>query len=565
MNKAFLVLTLLLSLLNAKDFNLIFQKPLNDTLLDIKTNNDSSLTAVGFVTNYTDEPHKSYSDPYKYLQSTNQKDGTHMYLLNIQKDTSIKKEKTYALSSLSSASSVVITPSNGYIVGGESFNGKLVLLKLNANATLQKKVFFGTTNKNILSKLIALKDSGVLTVGSSMTTRSTKDDIFLSGLGGEDIFLTRFSKNLKKLWSKKLGTTDDDNGVDVIELRDGSFILLSNLYSNAKQKAIITKLTQNGETLWKKELFLKTNIEGKKLLLLQNGDFLVVLNSRKNGKNTPLLKRYSKQGTLLKSKLLNFKASVTINDIAEFSNKRFIAVGVSEYKDNNDALVLTLTSSLNLSKKHLYGEKNYDAFYTLDILRDSTVAIAGVHRDTNSQQSDMWIIKTDEDGTLVTIPSTYKKIKEELNFLLQDSPCSCVKSTDNSLSLDLFSKELYFEQGKYKLTKKHKKEIEKFSPKLIKFLKLHKKDIKYLEISGYTSTEWTTQTQEERFLKNSSLSSKRAYSTLSYFFKLQNKEMQHYLTKILKGSSLSYSEVIKKNGVEDKEHSRRVSFRIILK
>jgi UDP-3-O-acyl-N-acetylglucosamine deacetylase len=41
--------------------------------------------------------------------------------------------------------------------------------------------------------------------------------------------------------------------------------------------------------------------------------------------------------------------------------------------------------------------------------------------------------------------------------------------------------------------------------------------------------------------------------------------MQKYLSTILKGSSLSYVEAFQKDGTEDKEHSRRVSFRIILK
>jgi hypothetical protein len=57
----------------------------------------------------------------------------------------------------------------------------------------------------------------------------------------------------------------------------------------------------------------------------------------------------------------------------------------------------------------------------------------------------------------------------------------------------------------------------------------------------------------------------RSYSTLSYIFKKQDLKKQAWLTNILKGSGLSYSKKIMRSKNENKEKSRRVSFKIILK
>ncbi len=57
---------------------------------------------------------------------------------------------------------------------------------------------------------------------------------------------------------------------------------------------------------------------------------------------------------------------------------------------------------------------------------------------------------------------------------------------------------------------------------------------------------------------------RRSYSVLSYIFKNQNLKTQTWLTNILKGSGFSYSKNIMKNEAEDRNKSRRVSFKIIL-
>ena len=54
----------------------------------------------------------------------------------------------------------------------------------------------------------------------------------------------------------------------------------------------------------------------------------------------------------------------------------------------------------------------------------------------------------------------------------------------------------------------------------------------------------------------------RSFSTLSYIFLNQSKPTQIKLSKILRGSGFSYSKKIMLSDKEDREKSRRVTFKI---
>jgi hypothetical protein len=57
----------------------------------------------------------------------------------------------------------------------------------------------------------------------------------------------------------------------------------------------------------------------------------------------------------------------------------------------------------------------------------------------------------------------------------------------------------------------------------------------------------------------------RSFSTMSYVFHSQPQATQKWLSKILRESGFSYAKKVMRNEVEDKEKSRRVNFKIILK
>ena len=224
----FLLLTITSNLL-CQDFSVIVKKPFNAALFDITQDYDRTITAVGFSKDFqkNSNNHRTFSDPFEYLQSINSAHGSQMHLIKVDDKENILLSKIYHLARFNEAKAVVKTPQDGYFVGGYTLDGSLIVLKLDADANIQFTKIFGTKNYDRMSNLILLSDGGVLAVGSSTTSRSTQDDMFNTGLGNTDIFLTRFSKDGAIVWSKKYGTSHDDVGIDATEAADGSIVVIS--------------------------------------------------------------------------------------------------------------------------------------------------------------------------------------------------------------------------------------------------------------------------------------------------------------------------------------------------
>ena len=400
------ILTLLLltsTLIYANKFNIIIKKPFNNALFDITQDYDGEITAVGFSQLFKTSQNKPrvYTDPFEYLSHQSESKGTYMQLVKVDNSATIITSKILNLSKCSEAISVVKTPNNGYFVGGYTGDGFLILNKLNSNADIVFTKVFGTKNRNTMNSLVKLMDGGVLSVGTSKSVRGKSGDIFQSGLGLNDIYITRFSKAGKILWSKKFGTEYDDEGIDAVEASDGSIILVTKTSYNDKQDMVIMRLTQNGVVLWKLHNKSDDILNIHKIIRLKDGNFLISLSQKARlQKEYMRLIKFDIQKNIINDKVLNTAYSSGLKDIKEYANSNIIGVGYVRDNFNTDGLVVILNSRLELLLQKHYGGLNYDTFNAVAILNNSQSAIAGIRTDDNSQESNMWITKVDSRGNI---------------------------------------------------------------------------------------------------------------------------------------------------------------------
>ncbi|MEA2100832.1 MAG: hypothetical protein U9P72_11965 [Campylobacterota bacterium] len=569
-----LIFTLLLNLLDAKstDYSIIIKKPFNEVLLDITQDYNRNISAVGYSNSYKisqNQYQESYSDAFEYLSSLSNSHGSHMHLVKANHKANIILNKTISTTQFSKAVALVKTPTNGYFVGGYTLDGSLMILKLDSNGNQIFSKIFGTKNQDRMNNLISLRDGGVLSIGYSTTSRSPKDNIFESGLGLNDIYLTRFSKGGLKLWSKKYGTQNDDKGIDAVEAQDGTIIVVSSMEELAKKDLSLMRITENGDRIWLKHYESEDNITPHKIIKLRDNNFLLSLSKKDNLQNDQIrVVKFDIQKNILIDKEIYTNYSSILNDIKEYSNGNIIGVGHVEDAYNTDALVMLLSRDLKLLTQNHYGDENYDTFNAVTILNNSQAAAAGIHTDEDVQESNMWIVKFDKDLTLSQLPveksaksiALYDKLKKIFHQEIEQQKLIITKD----LKIEVIAKNLYFEVSKYKLTSQQKDFLLRFSNKLLPLLKSYHSTIKTIEINGHTSSEWGDLNFTNRYLKNEKLSMNRSYSTLEFIFKNQNQETKVWLSNVIKGSGLSYSENVLLNSYEDKEKSRRVSFKIIL-
>lgn len=552
----------------AADFSLIIHKPFDSALFDVTEDYDRTISAVGFTKNYkqTKQNHSTYTNAFDYLSSVSNKYGYQMHLMKINEQAKVLLSKNAALREFNTAVAVQKTPTNGYFIGGYTMNGKLLLVKLDTNGNLLYFKKFGTKNFDKMNTLTKLRDGGVLAVGFSVTSRDAQDNMFRTGLGGDDIFITRFTKDGQMLWSKKYGTIHDDRGVSAVEANDGSILVLATTEYDKNRDITLMRLSENGNRIWLKHFNGTKLVQAHKIIKLKDGNFIISLAMYDDfGKAQVRLIKFDLYKNIIHDETIFTRYSSVLNDIAEFSNGKIIGVGYVKDKFNTDGLAMIFDSDLKLLKQEHYGDKNYDTFNALHILHNSQVAAVGVHTDNNSQEENMWIVKLNKDATMAQISLSNNSFYKELCSLFKDEIKAKKLLIKEDLTITFTDKNLYFKAGAYKLTQAQKNFLDTFSKKLLPFLKSHQNRVALLEINGHTSSEWQKSNFEERYINNEDLSLKRAYETLKFIFMKQGAQTQHYLTSILKGSGTSYKDKIMLNAVEDKTKSRRVSFKILLK
>lgn len=570
-----LTIILLISSLYAKttDFSVVIDEPFNNALLGVTENFDRSISAVGFIKTYKNSSSNSnatYTNAFDYLSSLSNAHGSLIHLVKIDNQADITLRKSINLPNFSEAVGVVKTPQNGYFVGGYTLDGSLVVLKLDSNANTIFKDIFGTKNQDKMNKIILLRDGGILTIGSSTTSKPYSDNIFSGGLGLNDVYLTRFSSDGTRVWSKKYGTSYDDTGIDAAEADDGSIMVLSQTNSEKSKNISIMRITQDGDKIWVKEFKNDKKTTPYKIIKLSDNSFVLSLTQEddRNKEQIKLLKIDLQKNILLEKVIYTTYASV-LKDIKEFNDGKIVGVGYVQDNYNTDGLAMLLDNKFSMLTQEHYGSDEYDTFNALSVLHNSQIGVVGVYTNKDSQETNMWIVKLNRDLSMAQT-SKSKTSNKSTNFynellnIFKDEIAANKITIKEDLSINLIDKNLYFKVAEYELTNKQKEFLQKFGTKLLPFLHKNKASIGTLEISGHTSSEWGTTDFSQRYLNNEELSMKRSFATLSYIFNNQNKESQQLLSEMIKGSGLSFAKKVVVNKNEDKEKSRRVSFKIIL-
>ena len=562
-----LLITLIVSL-SAKDFSIILDKQFNSALFDIVEDYDRSISAVGFSKSFKNSKvdTKSYTNPFEYLSSISETQGSQMHLVKVDNTANILLDSPAKLSKYNEAIALVKTPQNGYFIGGYTLDGSLLISRLDANANIIFTKTFGTKNHDTMNNILLLKDGGVLTIGSSTTSRSSKDNIFESGLGLGDIYITKFTKDGRKVWGRKYGTVYDDIGIDAVEASDGSIIIVGTTeYQNHKNVTLL-RLTGNGDKIWLKHFEETKKLTPYKLIRLRDNNFLLSMSIQDEmNKEQVRLIKFNLHNDILIDKELYTSYSSALKDIEEYSDGGIIGVGYVKDTYNTDALVMMLDSSLNMIHQEHFGKQNYDEFNAVTILHNTQAAAVGINTSEESQESNMWIVKLNRDATIAQVSTRAEDFFTQLNKIFKKEIDSKKIHIKNDLTIELIDNELLFKQGVYKLSKAQEKFITLLSKKLIPFLHANKEFIDTLAINGHTSSEWDKTDFSNSYLQNEELSMKRSHAALSHLFKEQNKTTQLWLAKVLKGSGLAFSKQVKfENDVEDKVKSRRVSLKIVL-
>ena len=171
------------------------------------------------------------------------------------------------------------------------------------------------------------------------------------------------------------------------------------------------------------------------------------------------------------------------------------------------------------------------------------------------------------------ITQTYENEQESLLMDLReefkDDLIQWQAEINDDMSFVFTSPEVLFDSGQETLKPKFQEILSDFFPRYISVIRKYQNSIQEIRIEGYTDTDCLAgmnQTLEECYFYNMRLSQGRTRTTLQYCLGLDFPEKNFdELKELMTANGLSFSHLKKKNGVEDKELSRRVEFRVLTK
>lgn len=136
----------------------------------------------------------------------------------------------------------------------------------------------------------------------------------------------------------------------------------------------------------------------------------------------------------------------------------------------------------------------------------------------------------------------------------------------DTLAFDFKSPDILFGLGSAQLKPEFRTLLSDFFPRYLEILRRFKDSINEVRIEGHTSSQWSTGTSsEEAYYRNMELSQARTRSVLLYIQGLKEVEVERgWIRANIAAVGLSSSRpVLKNDGNEDTERSRRVTFRVI--
>lgn len=138
---------------------------------------------------------------------------------------------------------------------------------------------------------------------------------------------------------------------------------------------------------------------------------------------------------------------------------------------------------------------------------------------------------------------------------------------DTDLSFRFNNSEVLFDQGESALKREFQAILADFFPRYVRIItqEKYRDDIAEVRIEGHTSTAWSgAANEDDAYIRNMNLSQQRTRTTLAYVLNLsQVQANKAWLKAHLTANGLSSAKAIRDdNGVENRERSRRVEFRV---
>jgi regulation of enolase protein 1 (concanavalin A-like superfamily) len=311
-----------------------------------------------------------------------------VHLIKTDPNGNSQWQKTFGGSDIEYGNSVQQTSDGGYIIAGSSgpyFAGdpNVYLIKADPNGDSQWQKTFGGSNHDGGGSVQQTSNGGYIIAGGTMSY----------GAGWSDVYLIKTDPNGDIEWQKTFGGSGNDYSSSVHETSDGGFIIAgyTSSYGAGGSDVYLIKTEPNGNSMWEKTFGGSDEDSGNSVQQTSDGGYIIAGSAGLVPLYVPAdvyLIKTDPNGNSQWQKTFGGSNDDGGGSVQQTSDGGYIIAGTTDSYGAGQADVYLIKTDPNGSGRS--GQQTSDGGYI----------IAGYTWSFGAEMADVYLIKTCSDGTL---------------------------------------------------------------------------------------------------------------------------------------------------------------------
>ncbi len=333
--------------------------------------------------------------------------GQDVYLVKTNSNGTVLWSKTFGGTQEDDGRGVCQTSDGGYVIIGStnSFGAGLsdvYLLKTDATGDLLWSTTIGGAGEDYGFIVEETSDGGLILVGHT--------DSY--GGGGNDAYLVKTDADGVVTWAKTFGNAGDDRGFSVVQTHDGGYALAgyTTSYGAGGADVYLVKTNSSGDAQWTKTYGGLYDDQAFSLAQCNDNGYILTGFANKDNNaginNDVYLLKTDVDGVLTWSRTFGGTQDDQGNVVRQTSDGGYVvfgfesSIGFGSY----DALLLKTDAAGNAVFTKVYGGTDDDLAISGHYLADNTFVMAGFSASNGAGSFDVFMIKTDSEGSIHQCP-----------------------------------------------------------------------------------------------------------------------------------------------------------------
>ena len=305
---------------------------------------------------------------------------------------------TYELLEYDIVGSFIETSDGGFAIAGESSN--FWLIKTDEHGNVEWKQTYGSANDGGRPySIVQTSDLGYALAGSRWTV----------GEGGTDVWLIKTDLNGNMLWNRTFASIGGDNANSLTITSDNGFALAGTAWStnSSSYDFWLIKTDLNGNMQWNQTYDYNNGWWESADFVTETADGgYVIAGTAAFPPPLPVsnfwLIKTDEIGNIEWSRTIEENDNKKVNSIIMTSDGGFALAGVYF----NNFWLVKLSSNGNQQWTQTYEDSESSEAFSIVETSDRGYAIAGEIFSLDAEDSDFWLVKTDNMGNIPEFPST---------------------------------------------------------------------------------------------------------------------------------------------------------------